>query len=59
MRIKHDYVHLPTYSERFKLSTRLFQRLAKVRQGIFIFVAITLILAGESIADVLADWILI
>jgi hypothetical protein len=59
MSIKHDYVHLPTYSERLKLSTRLFKLLAKARQGFFIIAVGALIVLGESIADSLANWILL
>tara|TARA_R110002126_G_scaffold49223_2_gene136396 strand:+ start:456 stop:638 length:183 start_codon:yes stop_codon:yes gene_type:complete len=55
--ILNDYK--PRYSERLSITSRLFKQIAKYRPAFFIFVVLTLILGGESIADNLANWLLI
>jgi hypothetical protein len=54
--ILHDY--RPRYSDRLSITSRVFKRLARGKAAFFIIVALTLCTAGESFADLLADWIL-
>ena len=56
MSIKHDYAR---YSERLSISTSVFKRLARSMYHFYIIVALTLVSCGESIADHLANWVLL